>query len=157
MSSRAELPERLRPGTRVPTNPILSMSVCLPHPPPPLIAQHGLTFCLASLQKSHPACQHANKPTRRRATLIQDVSLGLSCCIFSSLIHAATLEPLAFHEGDGLTEWLASSNILSRSLPVSLVWFPNIQTNRMKIVSVYKLVLTSALPLLACSPNHTVS
>lgn len=90
MSSRAELPERLRPGTWVPTNPILSMSACLP----PTYSTTWINFLLSFPSKITPSL-----PTSQHATLIQDVSLGLAYCIFSSLLHAATLEPMMFHEG----------------------------------------------------------
>lgn len=96
MSSRAELPERLRPGTRVPTNPILSMSACLP----PTYSTTWINFLLSFPSKITPSL-----PTSQHATLIRDVSHGLTYCIFSSpALHTASPELKVFHKGDALNE-----------------------------------------------------
>lgn len=162
MSSRAELPERLRPGTRVPTNPILSMSACLP----PTYSTTWINFLLSFPSKITPSL-----PTSQHATLNQDVSLGLAYCVvffFFFPFHATcnsrgNYVPWRWHT-EWLTPYFLMNFIFSLSLDIfSFLLFHFIISlgdirNTTRTVSICKRVRTLALPFASMfAKSHAVS
>lgn len=130
------MPSCLRGCARGPGCPQTPSYPCL-HASPPTYSTTWINFLLSFPSKITPSL-----PTSQHATLIQDVSLGLTYCsfFFSSLLQLMQL--VLFSEGDALDDYL----IISMSIPIlSIVFF-----------FLDKKVPTSALSLLACSPNPTL-